>query len=77
MTLTGPSMAFMFTNPPASTSVVTGLGSTLFDYVMGFSMETDAAKIFATGNGFAESPQAEFTPPDPTNLNAIATAARR
>lgn len=71
MTLTGPSMAFMFTNPPASTSVVTGLGSTLFDYVMGYSMETDAPKIFATGNGFAESPNAEFTPPDETNLDAM------
>ncbi len=71
MQLTGPSMAFMFTNPPASPAVVTGLGSTLFDYVMAYSMETDAPKIFGTGNGFADSPFAEFTPPDPTNLNAM------
>lgn len=69
--LTGPSMGFMFTNPPQSPTVVTGLGSSLFDYVMGYSMDSDAAKIFGTGNGFNEAPYSEFTPPDPTDLSKL------
>lgn len=71
LTLTGPSMAFMFTNPPQSPAVVTGQGATLFDYVMGYGMDTDANRIFGTGNGFNESPYAEFTPPNPTRLPAL------
>ena len=71
VTLTGPSMAFMFTNPPQSPAVVTGLGSTVFDYLMGYSMDADAPKIFATGNGFNDSPHNEFTPPNPTQLSGL------
>lgn len=72
LTLTGPSMAFMFTNPPQSPAVVTGTGTSLYDYMAGYSMDTDAPKIFGTGNGFRESPYAEYTPPDPTRLDAFA-----
>lgn len=74
MTLTGPAMAFMFSNPPQSLNGLTGEGTTIFDYVMGFRMEgegNDALKIFATGNGYADSPYAEYTPPHPDNLSPL------
>ncbi|WP_153108864.1 tannase/feruloyl esterase family alpha/beta hydrolase [Propionivibrio limicola] len=74
MTLTGPGMAFMFSNPPQSPDVLTGQGTTIFDYVMGFRMNgegADALKIFATGNGYAEAPYDEYTPPHPDDLAAF------
>lgn len=69
--LMAPGMAFMFTTPPSSPSALPGTGTTLFDYVMGFSMTTDLAKVYATGNGFADSPWNEYTPPNPSDLSAL------
>ena len=70
-TLMTPGMAFMFSNPAASPSSLTGLGTSLFDYVMNFSMTTDVAKIYATGNGFADSPWNQYTPPNPGDLSTL------
>lgn len=71
MLLTGPSMAYIFATPPASPALVSGLGSTLYDYVMSFNMDTDAPKIFATQGAYTESGMAELTPPNPTRLDAL------
>ena len=71
ISLMTPAMAFMFTNPASSPSVVTGLGTTLFDYATGFNMTTDVAKIYATGNGFADSSWNQYTPPNPGDLSAL------
>ncbi len=43
-----PSMAFIFSTPAADPAVLTGNGTTELDYALGFSFDTDAAKIFAT-----------------------------
>jgi feruloyl esterase len=59
-------LAFVFTTPPASPSVVNGQGNSLIDYALGFGLERDLPKIFATGGPYAESAWSFMTPPDPT-----------
>src|SRR5258706_13721690 len=71
ITLLSPSFLYMFSNPPANPSILTGVGTSLFDYVLSFNMVTDLAKIYATGNGFADSPWAQYTAPNPTDLSAL------
>lgn len=59
-------VAHIFSVPP----VTTALTNTL-TFALGFSIETDAPKIFATGGLYTESAMALMTPPDPTNLDAL------
>lgn len=65
---TGPrdplSMAFVFTTPPTSTSVMTGVDPTILNFVLGFNFDTDAPKIFASNNTYTQSAMAFMTPPD-------------
>lgn len=60
-------VAFIFSSPPAST---TPLANTL-DYALGFNVDTDAPKIFATSGVYAESAMAFMTPPEPTKLDTL------
>jgi pimeloyl-ACP methyl ester carboxylesterase len=50
-------MAFVFSTPPASTSVVTGEGNSLVDYVLAWDMEREATRL-TTAMEF-------MAPPDP------------
>jgi len=59
-------VAHIFTVPP----VTTALTNTL-TFALGFSIETDAPKIFATGGLYTESGMSLMTPPDPTNLDTL------
>jgi hypothetical protein len=59
-------LAFVFTTPPASPDVVNGRGNSLIDYALGFSLESDLPKIFATHGPYAQSSWSLMTPPDPT-----------
>ena len=56
---TGPrdplAVGFIFMVPPVSPAVLTGQGNTLIDFVLGFSTDTDAPKIYATNNTYTES----------------------
>jgi feruloyl esterase len=65
-------LAFVFTTPPASPSVVDGKGNSLIDYALGFSLDKDLPKIFATGGAFTESAWQFMTPPDPTFRDFVA-----
>ncbi|SNT24569.1 feruloyl esterase [Noviherbaspirillum humi] len=69
---TGPrdpiALAFIFTTPPQSTSVVTGTGNTVLDYALNFNVDTDAPKIFATDALYTESAMSFMTPPNVDTL---------
>ena len=57
-------MGYIFTTPPDQPSLADGgLG-----YQLGFSMDRDAPKIFATTRVYRESAIAFMTPPNPTHL---------
>jgi feruloyl esterase len=70
-TLGAPSMAFIFSTPPADPDVLTGGGTTLLDYALNYSFDTDAPKIFATNDVYRESPMAFMTPPNPGRLDTL------
>jgi feruloyl esterase len=59
-------LAFVFTTPPASPRLVNGQGNSLIDYALGFSLDNDLPRIFATSGPYAESSWSFMTPPDPT-----------
>ncbi len=67
LTLDPAALAFVFTVPPAAASTLAALKA----FGLGFSMDTDAPKIFATSGAFAESAWSFMTPPDETNLSAL------
>ncbi|MES2258320.1 MAG: tannase/feruloyl esterase family alpha/beta hydrolase [Pseudomonadota bacterium] len=69
--LGAPSMAYIFSTPPASPTVVTGSVPSLLNYVLNFSFETDAPKIFATNATFTESAMTFMTAPNATNLSTL------
>ena len=60
-------VAFIFSSPPASTSVM----SDTLSYALGFNMDVDAPKIFATSGIYTESAMSFMTPPNPTKLNTL------
>jgi feruloyl esterase len=60
-------VAFIFSSPPASDSI---MGDTL-SYALNFNMDVDAPRIFATSGLYAESAMSFMTPPNPTKLNAM------
>ena len=65
---TGPrdplSVGFVFTTPPTSPSVMTGVDPTILNFVFGFNFDTDAPKIFASNSTYTESAMSFMTPPD-------------
>ena len=58
-------LAYVFTTPPASPEVVTGRGSTLIDFALGFDLTRDLPRIRATEGRYTESAMGFMTPPDP------------
>ena len=63
------SVAFVFMTPPVSPTVLTGAGTTLLDFALnfnglGFNVDTDAPKIFATNSVYSESAMSFMPPPD-------------
>lgn len=60
-------LAFIFSSPPAST---VALPDTLA-YALGFNMDTDAPRIFATSGVYTESAMSFMTPPNPANLDTM------
>lgn len=57
-------LAFVFTTPPSSPTVMTGQGNTLIDYALSFNLETDLPKLRATSGAYRESAMSFMTPPD-------------
>jgi hypothetical protein len=64
-------LAFVFSTPPASPSVVTGLGTTLVDFALKFDVDADGAKVFAHDGAYAQSAMEFMTPPDAQGMNAF------
>jgi feruloyl esterase len=61
-------MAFVFSAPPASPSVVTGEGNSLIDYVLGYDIDRDVPKL---------GPAMEFmSPPDPLMRRFVARGGK-
>ncbi len=59
-------LGFVMTTPPSSPAILTGLGNTLIDYALNFSLDTDLPKINATSGAYTESAMSVMTPPDAT-----------
>lgn len=60
-------VAFIFSSPPASASIM----SDTLSYALNFNMDLDAPRIFATSGVYAESAMSFMTPPNPTQLGAV------
>lgn len=61
-------MGFVFSTPPASPAVLTGAGTTLVDYVLGWDVEREVPKL---------APAMEFmAPPDPTMKRFVAAGGK-
>jgi feruloyl esterase len=60
-------VAFIFSSPPASSSIM----SDTLGYALGFNMDVDAPKIFATSGNYSESAMSFMTPPTPTKLYTL------
>ena len=67
ITRDAPAVGFIFTTPPADPSILADLPG----YAMGFDVDTDAAKIYATSGIYTESSMSFMTPPDPTHLDTL------
>ena len=69
-------LAFVMTTPPASPAVVSGQGSSLIDYALGFPLDEAYARITATNEIYRESALSFMTPPDPTLRDFVAHGGR-
>lgn len=73
---TGPrdplSVGFVFTTPPVSTAVLTGVGPSILNYVFGFNFDTDAPKIFAKDSVYTQSAMEFMPPPDLSMAKMVA-----
>jgi feruloyl esterase len=67
ITRDAPAVGFIFTTPPADPSILADLQG----YAMGFDVDTEAAKIYATSGIYTESAMSFMTPPDPTHLDTL------
>lgn len=75
------SVAFVFMTPPVSPTVLTGAGTTLLDFALnynglGFNIDTDAPKIYATNSTYTESAMSFMSPPDLTMSKMVANHGR-
>jgi feruloyl esterase len=72
---TGPrdplAVGFVFMTPPVQPTVLTGAGTTIIDFVLGFNVDTDAPKIYSTNSTYTESSMSLITPPAPTVLSRL------
>ena len=57
---------YIFVTPPLQVA-----GPDLLSYVLNFSFDVDAPKIFTTGGAFTESSMQFMTPPNPARLDAL------
>jgi hypothetical protein len=64
-------LAYVFSTPPASPSVVTGQGTSLIDFALHFDLEADAPKIFAHDERYTQSAMEFMTPPEPDALSGF------
>ncbi len=71
LSLGSASTAFIFSTPPADPAVVTGLGTTLIDYVLNYDFDKAEALINATTPTFTQSSMSFMTPPNPTDLHVL------
>ncbi len=62
-----PAMAFIFQTPPADKAVLQDTRA----FAMGFNVDRDAGKIFATAAPYNEASMSFMTPPEPTRLSAL------
>lgn len=60
-------MALVFQSPPASPEMLKDTRA----FALGFDVNRDAAKIFATSGPYSESSMSFMTPPRPTQLDAL------
>lgn len=60
-------LAFIFMSPPAPSTVL----SDTLGFALGFNVDTDAPKIFATSGIYTESSMSFMTPPNPTQLDTL------
>ena len=67
-TLGGGSLPYVFTTP---STAVSGAGTSVIDYLLGFNFDTDAPKIFATNSTYTVAPMTFMTPPNPANLDTF------
>ncbi|WP_235839996.1 tannase/feruloyl esterase family alpha/beta hydrolase [Derxia lacustris] len=67
-TLGGGSLPYVFTTPPTK---VSGEGTGVVDYLLGFSFDTDAPKIYATDVTYTTAAMTFMTPPNPSDLSAF------
>lgn len=71
LALGSASGAFLFSTPPVDPLVVTGLGTTLHDWVLAYNFDQAEALINGTSGSFTESAMSFMTPPNPTDLAAL------
>ncbi len=69
-------MAFVMATPPASPQTVTGLGTTLIDYALGFDIDRDLARVRATSGVYTQSSMSFMTPPDPSMRDFVAAGGK-
>lgn len=69
-------LAFVFSTPPASPTVMTGQGNTLIDYALNFSLDQDLPGLTATGGAYRESSMRFMTPPDTTLRQFVAQGGK-
>jgi hypothetical protein len=78
---TGPrdplAVGFIFMTPPVSPTVLSGAGTSLIDFVLGFNIDIDAPKIYATNSTYTESATSFMTPPDATVLSRFVGNKRK
>ena len=72
---TGPrdplAVGFVFMTPPVSPAILSGTANSIIDFVLGFNMDTDTQKIYATDGTYNESAMSFMTPPDATVLSGF------
>jgi feruloyl esterase len=64
-------MAYVFSTPPASPAVVSGQGTTLLDFALGFDIERNIGTIDATTPTYTESAMQFMTPPDAEKMSSF------
>lgn len=64
-------MAYVFRTPPASPAVVTGQGTTLLDFALGFDIERNIGTIDATTPTYTESAMQFMTPPNADRMDSF------
>ncbi|MGH1565444.1 tannase/feruloyl esterase family alpha/beta hydrolase [Mumia sp. DW29H23] len=60
-------VGFIFSTPPADVGILADLRA----YALAYDVDTEAPKIFASDDVYAESAMSLMTPPDPTDLGTL------